>query len=170
MSQVIVRQGSREGTDRFYVIKEGNCVVMRSEQGAYEPKCLMRLEAGAFFGEQSILMGDPHENTVVANSPVTVLWVHMSIFKERFASLTVRFQLLPFAGVLLVCCLCVACVLLVFCLCFACVLLVFCLCFACVLLVFCLCFTCVLLVFCLCFACVLLVFCLSFSQKISDYV
>jgi len=86
--EVIVRQGSREGTDRFYVIKEGKCVVMRSEQGAYEPKCLMRLEAGAFFGEQSILMGDPHENTVVATSPVTVLWVHMSIFKERFASLT----------------------------------------------------------------------------------
>jgi small-conductance mechanosensitive channel/CRP-like cAMP-binding protein len=76
----LCRQG--EPGDSFYVIREGQvAVVMRD--AANQPVTVAHLGVGAFFGEMSLLTGEPRSGTVVAETDVEVLCVS----KQAFAGL-----------------------------------------------------------------------------------
>jgi CRP/FNR family cyclic AMP-dependent transcriptional regulator len=69
---VLARQGAR-GLE-FLLIVEGSARVERDN------KAIARLGAGDFFGEMSLIDGKPRSATVVADSPVVLLVVHVSSF------------------------------------------------------------------------------------------
>jgi small-conductance mechanosensitive channel/CRP-like cAMP-binding protein len=75
----LCRQG--EAGDSFYVIREGQvAVLMNSPTG---PVTVAHLGRGAFFGEMSLLTGEPRSSTVAAETDVEVVRVS----KEDFAGL-----------------------------------------------------------------------------------
>lgn len=71
---VLARQGAR-GLE-FLLIVEGSARVEK------DGKVIARLGAGDFFGEMSLLDGQPRSATVVADSPVLLLVVHASSFSR----------------------------------------------------------------------------------------
>mmetsp|Transcript_14646 Transcript_14646/g.31383 ORF Transcript_14646/g.31383 Transcript_14646/m.31383 type:complete len:1053 (-) Transcript_14646:420-3578(-) len=109
--EAVVRQGDKGG--RFYFIKEGECVVMKTEavappaspagkgspaarglsspasSPAPRPKVVMRLGVGAFFGEQAVLMGQGQPYSVLTAGPVELLWVSGDIFQQAGAALQI---------------------------------------------------------------------------------
>ncbi len=76
----LCRQG--DAGDSFYVIREGR-VGIYAKDGAGKPVRVAQLERGAFFGEMSLLTGEPRSATVTAETDVEVLCVS----KEDFAGL-----------------------------------------------------------------------------------
>lgn len=78
--EILCRQG--EAGDSFYVIRAGRVTV--SVTGADgKASIVAHLGAGAFFGEMSLLTGDPRSGTVMAESDVEVVCVG----KDDFAGL-----------------------------------------------------------------------------------
>jgi small-conductance mechanosensitive channel/CRP-like cAMP-binding protein len=76
--EVIVREG--ETSDAFYVIERGTAEVMLDNGGAV--RTLGQLRAGEFFGEMSLLAGEPCSATVRAATDLSVLVVDRAAFKE----------------------------------------------------------------------------------------
>ncbi len=76
--EVVVREG--EPGDSFYVIEQGSAEVMLGHDGGM--RALGQLNAGDFFGEMSLLAGDPRSATVRAASDLSVLVVDRAAFKE----------------------------------------------------------------------------------------
>ena len=77
--QSVVRQG--ETGDTFYLVARGELSV-RIEGD----KEVARLERGAFFGEMSVLTGEPRSATVVAVSEAGLLEVDRDAFSRVFVS------------------------------------------------------------------------------------
>jgi small-conductance mechanosensitive channel len=77
--QSVVRQG--ESGDTFYLVARGELSV-RIEGD----KEVARLERGAFFGEMSLLTGEPRSATVVAMSEAGLLEVDRDAFSRVFAA------------------------------------------------------------------------------------
>lgn len=80
--EVIVRKG-QEGNS-MYIIIRGNVNVQISENGA--AKTVNRLGENDFFGEMSLLTGQPRSATVVAENETEVLQIRKSAMKLIFQS------------------------------------------------------------------------------------
>jgi CRP-like cAMP-binding protein len=79
--QPVVRQG--ESGDTFYLVARGELAVkVRNGSGDVE---VARLGRGAFFGEMSLLTGEPRTATVVAVVESTLLAVDREAFSRVFA-------------------------------------------------------------------------------------
>jgi small-conductance mechanosensitive channel/CRP-like cAMP-binding protein len=76
----LCREG--EAGDSFYVIREGRVGIFVNDSAGH-PVRAAQLEAGAFFGEMSLLTGAPRSATVTAETDVEVLYVS----KQDFAGL-----------------------------------------------------------------------------------
>lgn len=76
--EVVVREG--DPGDSFYVIESGQAAVVLGEAGQERP--VARLAAGSFFGEMSLLAGDPRHATVRASADLTVLMIDRAGFAE----------------------------------------------------------------------------------------
>jgi small-conductance mechanosensitive channel/CRP-like cAMP-binding protein len=76
--EMVVREG--DVGDSFYVIERGEAEVTL-DNGAVV-KSLSRLHAGSFFGEMSLLAGEPRSATVRATTDLTVLVIDRDTFKE----------------------------------------------------------------------------------------
>ncbi len=76
----LCRQG--EAGDSFYIIREGRVAVLMSGATG-QPVTAAHLTSGAFFGEMSLLTGEPRSGTVRAETDVEVLCVS----KQDFAGL-----------------------------------------------------------------------------------
>ena len=80
--ETVVRQG--DSGDSFYVIERGAAEITLMENGA--SRRLGHLEAGDFFGEMSLLAGDPRNATVRASGDLVVLEVDRGAFKETLSA------------------------------------------------------------------------------------
>lgn len=76
--EVVVREG--DPGDSFYVIESGSGEVLIGQQGRLEQ--LGTLGPGSFFGEMSLLAGEPRTATVRASSDLAVLVIGRDAFKE----------------------------------------------------------------------------------------
>lgn len=76
----LCRQGEAGGS--FYVIREGRVAIFVND-AAGQPVRVAQLETGSFFGEMSLLTGEPRSATVTAETDVEVLRVS----KQDFAGL-----------------------------------------------------------------------------------
>jgi len=79
--QAIVRQG--EQGDTFYLVARGEVAVRVQVEGG--EKEVAKLGRGAFFGEMSLLTGDPRTATVVAVDDAALLAVDRDAFERVFA-------------------------------------------------------------------------------------
>lgn len=66
--ETIVRQG--EPGDDFYIIVEGQALVMQNRTEGDEPTEVGRLGPGDYFGEIALLLDRPRAATVVASGPL----------------------------------------------------------------------------------------------------
>lgn len=76
----LCRQG--EAGDSFYIISRGRVAVLMSGAGR-QPVVVAHTDSGGFFGEMSLLTGEPRSGTVCAETDVEVLCVA----KQDFAGL-----------------------------------------------------------------------------------
>ena len=76
--ELLVRQGDEPG-GTFHIIREGEVTVASVDAGGRET-FLARLGPGAFFGEMSLLTGEPRSANVRATVDVTVLELSKSAF------------------------------------------------------------------------------------------
>jgi CRP/FNR family transcriptional regulator, cyclic AMP receptor protein len=77
--QVIIREGERG--DSFHVIIDGEVAFLTVDSGGHEIT-LDKAEAGGWFGELSLLTGDPRSARVKAVSAVTTLWLDRESFRN----------------------------------------------------------------------------------------
>lgn len=80
----IVRQGEMD--DRFYVLVDGECVLMRDERR------IGTLHAGQCFGESGYVPGAQRAATIRANTDVTLLKVSASMLEQVSAACQLRFN------------------------------------------------------------------------------
>ncbi len=78
--EVVVREG--DPGDSFYVIERGAVAVVIGRQNGSAGRTIAKLGADDFFGEMSLLAGEPRSATVVAQSDVTVLEVSRAAFQQ----------------------------------------------------------------------------------------
>jgi CRP-like cAMP-binding protein len=79
----IVREG--EAGDSFYLIERGT-VAVTIGTGDGSTRLLNRMAAGDYFGEMSLLTGEPRSATVLAESDVAVLEIERSDFEQVLAA------------------------------------------------------------------------------------
>eukprot|EP00416_Gambierdiscus_australes_P022628 CAMPEP_0171078900 /NCGR_PEP_ID=MMETSP0766_2-20121228/14919_1 /TAXON_ID=439317 /ORGANISM="Gambierdiscus australes, Strain CAWD 149" /LENGTH=777 /DNA_ID=CAMNT_0011536055 /DNA_START=151 /DNA_END=2484 /DNA_ORIENTATION=- len=77
--QVIIKQGDRG--DSFFVIRSGEAQVLIAENGE-EPREVMLLSSGEFFGEKALLRNEPRSATVKALTPISTLMITREKFQE----------------------------------------------------------------------------------------
>ncbi|EEQ97408.1 cAMP-dependent protein kinase regulatory subunit, putative [Perkinsus marinus ATCC 50983] len=77
--ECIVRQG--DVGDKFYMLEEGECTVYK------EPKEVMHIRAGDYFGELALLSNDPRAATVKAKTDCQVLSLDRRSFKRLLGPL-----------------------------------------------------------------------------------
>ncbi len=75
--EFIVRQG-KYGSP-LYIVADGICEVFVNDSSGYV-KSVAQLQRGAFFGEMSLLTGDPHTATVRAMGDATLVSINKLIF------------------------------------------------------------------------------------------
>lgn len=75
--EFIVRQG--DSGHSLFIIQDGVCEVFIRDQQGYG-KRVAQLERGGFFGEMSLLTGEPHTATVRAVENVTLVAIDKAIF------------------------------------------------------------------------------------------
>jgi len=83
--QTVYRQGMPG--DALYLIEEGQLAIQRRLGGGAAPETITSLGAGEFFGETSLLTGEPHTTDVVALTDVTT-W---ALGRDDFEALVLRF-------------------------------------------------------------------------------
>lgn len=80
--EAVVRQG--EQGDVFFLVARGEVAVRVTTDGG--EKEVARLQRGAFFGEMSVLTGEPRTATVVATGDAALLAVDREAFSRVFAA------------------------------------------------------------------------------------
>src|SRR5690606_19509600 len=60
--QILRRQGA--GDDYYYVLTEGACEVLRTEEGAPNADVIDRFGPGRGFGEEALMSGEPRNATI----------------------------------------------------------------------------------------------------------
>ncbi len=81
--ELIFSEGQRG--DRLFLVAEGRVQISREIEGVGE-NLLAILERGDFFGELSLLDGNPRSSDARALSPVLLLALHKSSLEELFSS------------------------------------------------------------------------------------
>ena len=79
--QAVVRQG--EQGDTFYLVAHGDLAVRVAIEGG--EKEVAKLGRGGFFGEMSLLTGDPRTATVIAQGDAALLAIDREAFERVFA-------------------------------------------------------------------------------------
>jgi CRP-like cAMP-binding protein len=74
----LVRQG--DAGDTFYIVRDGRVIVTARRDG--RDTVLAHLDAGGFFGEMSLLTGEPRSATVAAEEDTRVLELSSAVFSE----------------------------------------------------------------------------------------
>ena len=82
--EAIVREGDRG--DSFYVIERGGVRIVLGQTNGERGKALAQLGPGDFFGEMSMLAGDPRSATVVADEDTAVVEVGQAAFQQIVAA------------------------------------------------------------------------------------
>lgn len=85
--QFVIREG--EAGTTFYIIKSGSATVKKSVEGAEPPakRQIATLSSGNFFGEMSLLRGEPRQADVIANGPLECLLLDQAKFIELLGPL-----------------------------------------------------------------------------------
>jgi small-conductance mechanosensitive channel/CRP-like cAMP-binding protein len=78
----VVHQGDRGET--FFLIQDGTAVVSLLDENGAERE-VARLGRGEFFGEMSVLTGEPRTASVTAIDDLSVLVVHRQVFQQMLA-------------------------------------------------------------------------------------
>ncbi len=78
--EAIVREG--DAGDSFYLIERGTVAVTIGGNDGGAADTIHHLAAGAYFGEMSLLTGEPRSATVVAESDVAVLELGRAGFEQ----------------------------------------------------------------------------------------
>ena len=81
-NEVVIRQG--EPGDQLFIVKAGRVGVSASKSGA-APVEVAQLNAGDYFGEMSLLLGEPRSSTVTASTPLELLVIGRHAFATTFA-------------------------------------------------------------------------------------
>jgi len=79
--ETIFRIGE-EGGD-VYLLREGDVGIYQSAMEGGEPQRVSTVQPGEFFGEMAYLLGEQRSTTTIAQTPVSVLALPVTIF-ERF--------------------------------------------------------------------------------------
>ena len=82
--EAIVREGDRGNS--FYVIERGAVRVVLGQTDGEKGRALAQLGPGDFFGEMSMLAGDPRSATVVADEDTAVVEVGQAAFQQIVAA------------------------------------------------------------------------------------
>lgn len=77
--QVLFREGDRG--DEMFIVRRGTMLVSKEITGKVE-QVLVRVEAGDFFGEMSLLDGEPRSATVKAETDLRLLVINRRHFWE----------------------------------------------------------------------------------------
>jgi cAMP-dependent protein kinase regulator len=88
--QEIVKQG--EPGDEFFIILEGECRVLKQEEGETERREVAVLTTGKFFGEVALLRDVPRSATVVAGAGCKLIKLDRSNFHRLLGPLNQIFQ------------------------------------------------------------------------------
>ncbi|KAF4688775.1 hypothetical protein FOZ60_002441 [Perkinsus olseni] len=83
--ETIVRQG--DTGDKFYMVEEGECTVYKVYVQDQEPKEVMHIRSGDYFGELALLSNDPRAATVKAKTDCQVLSLDRRSFKRLLGPL-----------------------------------------------------------------------------------
>lgn len=78
--ETIVRQG--DAGDSFFILEHGRARVLLATADGAPAQALAELQAGDYFGEMSLLAGEPRSATVVALGAVSVLELGRAAFQE----------------------------------------------------------------------------------------
>lgn len=78
--EAVVRQG--EAGDRFYILREGRCRVIRQTRKNPEGICLATLRPGDAFGEEALISGGPRNATVRMETEGVLIALEKSDFLE----------------------------------------------------------------------------------------
>ena len=80
--RVIVKEGKQE--DSMYVISEGHAEVIKEGETNEATKVIGKLGPGDFFGEMSLVLGEPRSATVVAKADSIVFEISKATMKSLF--------------------------------------------------------------------------------------
>ena len=78
---IIIKQN--DPGDSLFIIADG-VVSIQVEQASGERHNVSKLGVGDFFGEMSLMTGEPRTADVIAESPTVTLSVHKNVIKEIF--------------------------------------------------------------------------------------
>lgn len=82
--EVLVRQGDQG--DSLYIVKSGGVEISVTAGEGHRAMKVAELEAGSFFGEMSLLTGEPRSATVTAREETEVVWVSKDGMNRVFQS------------------------------------------------------------------------------------
>ncbi len=85
----IIRQG--EAGDYYYLIKQGECLLLRQPSPKIKPIKLGELKAQDTFGEDAIISGQPRSVSVIAKTDVSVLRLDKEHFIELIKKPSLKF-------------------------------------------------------------------------------
>lgn len=81
----IVREG--ESGESFFILEQGKAaVILGADRGERTPMIVAELEPGDYFGEMSLLAGEPRSATVTARGAVAVLEIGHEVFHEMVSA------------------------------------------------------------------------------------
>lgn len=78
--EVVIRE--RDAGDEFFIVERGELAVNLAQGGNGRPVEIARLQAGSFFGEMSVMTGEPRTATVRAVSDCELLVIDKSAFQR----------------------------------------------------------------------------------------
>lgn len=82
----IINQG--DDGDRFYIVESGTVVITKAFEGESDPRELLRLEAGAQFGERALLYDEPRAaNAIAGPGGCKCLYISRAEFELHLGSL-----------------------------------------------------------------------------------
>ena len=77
--ETIIKQG--DDGDEFYIILQGECLVLKSENGG-EPKEVGKLRSGNYFGELALMQNAPRAATIVAGDNCKLVKLDRASFQR----------------------------------------------------------------------------------------
>ena len=83
--ETIIREG--DWGDVFYILEEGEAIATKTLTPGQEPQEVMQYKVGDYFGELSLLRGEPRAANVIAKTKVKVVTLDRHSFKRMLGPL-----------------------------------------------------------------------------------
>ncbi|KAK3276295.1 hypothetical protein CYMTET_15624 [Cymbomonas tetramitiformis] len=78
--------------DKFYILTKGTVVVTKSFNPGEEPKSLLTMQPGSFFGERALLTDEPRAANIIATASCQCFAVDRSTFEDLLGGLQDRLK------------------------------------------------------------------------------